>query len=55
MKSKLLVAGVLLSLPILFGSCRSCKGGGWYGDRNLNIDQVQCDVEMDKDAIKEFE
>ncbi len=45
MKIKYLIAGMVLSIPLLFSSCRSCKGGGWYGDRNLEISQVTMDME----------
>lgn len=34
-KYSILLLLVLLAMGMNFSSCRSCKGGGWYGDRNL--------------------
>ncbi len=38
-KSNLILAFVLFVMGSMFTSCSSgkgCKGGGWYGDRNLS-------------------
>ncbi len=38
-KSNLILALTLFALGSMFTSCsmgKGCKGGGWYGDRNLS-------------------
>lgn len=34
-----------------FSSCRSCKGGGWYGDRNLGYTPAKDNSKAQKDLV----
>jgi len=43
MKSKFLVVTLLAIFSVVGTSCKSgksCKGGGWYGDRNLGYEST---------------
>jgi hypothetical protein len=34
-KYSIFIFVMVITFGMNFSSCRSCKGGGWYGDRNL--------------------
>ena len=49
-KSAILFLALFLTMGMLNSCSRSCKGGGWYGDRNLgyvpqkNKADAACDI-----------
>ncbi|NNE28176.1 MAG: hypothetical protein HKN16_00975 [Saprospiraceae bacterium] len=53
MKIKLLAFGLLLCTPFFFSSCKTCKGGGWYGDRNLDISTLEEPAHSDECLVIE--
>ena len=51
-KRVLYLAVALMVIAASTSSCRSCKGGGWYGDRNLGYAPVK---EQPSDAQMKLE
>lgn len=45
---KLLIGFILLGAAISMSSCsggKNCRGGGWYGDRNLTVAPITIEKE----------